>query len=189
MSEEMQIVSEDERELVLRKLVAAHEGYFNVTKQDEYASCVFPAYAEFHSHGEKYVLTKKAKLWEVDAHEYLFFQVVDTLTLADVESWVEFMTTEALKKVDPVPNHMNSYISLVLVANSVDDAAKKAIRKSRFHKEFGFMASRGWADLRLAAIDLSEKCVLTNAVGKEMKAALEANAGIEPSKKGLFQRR
>ena len=35
MSEEMPIASEDERELVLRKLVAAHEGYFNVTKQYE----------------------------------------------------------------------------------------------------------------------------------------------------------
>ena len=187
--EEIEITGEDNRALVLKKLVAAHEGYFNVTKDYEYAGRVFPAYAEFHSHGEKYVLTKKAKLWEVNAHEYLFFQIVDALSLADVESWIEFMTTEALEKVDPVPNHMNSYISLILVANSVDDDAKKAIRKNRFHKDFGFMASRGWADLRLAAIDLSGKCVHTNAMGKEMAPALEANAGFARSKKSIFKRR
>ena len=179
---------DNNRALVLKKLILAHEGWFDVFPNYEYANRTFPAFAEFHSHGEKYVLTKRAKLWEVDAHEYLFFQTADTLTAAEVSSWIEFMTTQALKKVDPVPNHMSSYISLVVVANSVEDDAKKAIRKARFHKEFNF-GFRGWADLRLAVVDLSSQCVLTNAAGKEMQAALEANAGIQRSKKSLFKRR
>lgn len=179
---------DDNRTLVLRKLILAHEGWFDVFLDYEYANQTFPAFAEFHSHGEKYVLTKRAKLWEVDAHEYLFFQTADTLTATDVSWWFKFMTTEALKKVDPVPNHMNSYVSLVIVAESVDADAKKTIRKARFHKEFNF-GFRGWADLRLAVVDLSSQCVLTNAAGKEMRAALEANAGMQSSRKGLFKRR
>lgn len=178
----------DSRENVLKKLILAHEGWFDVFRNYTYANRTFPAFAEFHSHGEKYVLTKRAKLWEVDAHEYLFFQTADTLTAADVLQWTEFMTTEALKKVDPVPNHMNSYISLIIVANSVTEDAKKAIRKTRFHKEFNF-GIRGWADLRLAVVDLSAQRVLTNAAGKEMQPAIEANAGFKSSKKSLFKRR
>lgn len=179
---------DNSRATVLKKLILAHEGWFNVFPDYEYANRTFPAFAEFHSHGEKYVLTKRAKLWEVDAHEYLFFQTTETLSATDVAEWIDFMTTQALKKVDPVPDHMSSYISLVIVADSVTDDAKKAIRKARFHKEFSF-GLRGWADLRLAAVDLSSQCVLTNAAGKEMRAALEANAGIKSSKKGLFRRR
>lgn len=179
---------DDDRANVLKKLILAHEGWFDVFKDYPYEDRTFPAFAEFHSHGEKYVLTKRAKLWEVDAHEYLFFQTADVLGATEVQQWVEFMTTKALKKVDPVPNHMNSYISLVIVANAVTEDAKKAIRKTRFHKEFNF-GFRGWADLRLAVVDLSAQRVLANAAGKDMQAALEANAGIKSGKKSLFKRR
>ena len=179
---------EDERELVLERLTLAHEAWFNVFRGYEYAGHTFPSYAEFHSHGEKYVLTKRAKLWEVDAHEYLFFEIADCLNLDEARSWIEFMSTKGMDKVDPVPNHMNSYVSLVLVANSVDKAAEKAICKTRVHKEFKF-GLRGWADVRLAVVDLSQRRVLTNAAGKEMKAALEGNAGFERSGKSLFKRR
>lgn len=185
---EENVRANDPRMLVVERLMRAHEGYFDVSQDYEYAGQTFPAYAEFHSHGEKYVLTRKAKLWEVDAHEYLFFQVADALADSDVTTWIQFMVTEALKKVDPVPNHMTSCISLVLVANAVTDDAQRVLRKTRFHKEFKF-GFRGWADLRLAAVDLSAQKVFTNAAGGEMRAALEANAGIECSKKSLFKKR
>ena len=190
ISEEQALVESDlsEHELILQRLILAHETWFNVSLNYEYGGRVFPGYAEFHSHGEKYVLTKRAKLWEVDAHEYLFFASADVLSLDEIQDWIEFMTTKALEKVNPEPNHMNSYISLVLVVNGVDEAAKKAIRKARFHKEFKF-GFLGWADLRLAVVDLSKRCVLANAAGGEMRAALESNAGFESSKKNIFKRR
>lgn len=102
--------------MVLKRILAAHEQWFDVRRGYEYAGRTFPGYAEFHSYGEKYVLVKSAKLWEVDTHEYLFFVLADALDETQVRDLVSFMEHDGLKKVVPKPNHMSSAISLVIVA-------------------------------------------------------------------------
>ena len=81
----------EERELVLERLLASHETWFDVYRDYEFGGRVFPGYAEFHSHGEQYVLVKRAKLWEVDAFEYLFFALADDLDQAGLDDLVAFM--------------------------------------------------------------------------------------------------
>ncbi|MDO4502336.1 MAG: hypothetical protein Q4D06_04055 [Coriobacteriia bacterium] len=181
------IPSGDDRQTVLSRLLAAHQEWFNVYQDYEYAGERFPGYAEFHSHGEKYVLVKRAKLWEVDAHEYLFFRDVECLDVDEVDRMVAYMTEKALQKVHPEPNHMQSFLSLVFVADQVTDEAVAKIRKTSFRKNFK-LGFQGWADLRLAVVDLSARAVHTNGMGKEMKASLEANSGFAQSKKKFFRR-
>lgn len=164
----------DRRNLVLQRLLASHEIWFDVYRDYEFGGRVFPGYAEFHSHGEQYVLVKRAKLWEVDAFEYLFFQVADVLDQQCLDDLVEFMTTQAIQKVHPDPNHMTSYLSLVVIANEVPDEVRRKVRKTSFRKNFA-LGIRGWADLRLAVIDLSKDDVVTNSQGKDLRATLEAN--------------
>ena len=171
------------KELIVKRLVAAHEAWYDVFTDYEFAGRTFDAYCEFHSHGEKYVLVKRAKLWEVNAHEYLFIDALDHLDAGTLDSYVEFMETRALEKVDPVPNHMQSSRSLVIVADRVDDEAKRACRKTRFRKNFA-LGIRGWADLRLAVVDIAGHDVVTNGAGKEMKASLEANARADEEADG-----
>lgn len=178
---------QNDRHTVLKRLLSAHQEWFNVYQDYEYAGELFPGYAEFHSHGEKYVLVKRAKLWEVDAHEYLFFRDVACLDVDEVQRMVGFMTQKALQKVHPEPNHMQSFLSLVFVADQVTEEAAKKIRTTSFRKNFK-LGFQGWADLRLAAVDLSAQTVLTNSMGKEMKAALEANSGFAQKKKSFFRR-
>ena len=81
------------------------------------------------------------------------------------------MTTEAIGKVVPDQNHMMSFVSLVAVVDSATDEALKKVRKARFRKNFK-LGFRGWADLRMAVIDLSSMEVVTNGMGKEMKPTL-----------------
>lgn len=169
--------AKDEKHLVLKRILAAHEAWFDVHRDYAYAGRTFPGYAEFHSHGEKYVLVKRAKLWEADTHEYLFFVEAGALSEAEVASWVEFMKAEGLKKVQPDPNHMSSGVSLVIVADSCTEEAKRAVRKTRFRKNFA-LGIRGWADLRLVVADLSEGAVYANAAGKQMKPTIEANLNL-----------
>lgn len=167
----------EERELVLERLLASHETWFDVYRDYEFGGRVFPGYAEFHSHGEQYVLVKRAKLWEVDAFEYLFFALADDLDQAGLDDLVAFMKEQSITKVHPDPNHMTSYLSLVIIANTVADDVKKAARKTRFRKNFA-LGIRGWADLRLAVLDISDGSVTTNPQGREMKATLEANINV-----------
>ena len=42
---------QDRRQLVLERLLASHETWFDVYRDYEFGGRTFPGYAEFHSHG------------------------------------------------------------------------------------------------------------------------------------------
>ena len=178
----------DEQRLVLERLLAAHEAWFDVSRDTEYAGRRFEGYAEFHSYGEKYVLSKKRKLWEVEAHEYLFFTLVERMDEECFQELFEFMKTEAVNKACPGPNHMTSYISLVIIAKEVDDTAGRSLRKAAYHKTFK-LGFHGYAEFRLCVVDLVGQRVLTNAMGKSMKRVLEENAAFGSRGTGKTSRR
>ena len=163
--------AKDEKHLVMKRILAAHEQWFDVQRGYGYAGRTFPGYAEFHSYGEKYVLVKRAKLWEANTHEYVFFVEAENLDEAQVAEWVDFMKADGLKKVNLEKDHMSSAISLVIVADSCSDEARRLVRKTRFRKDFAF-GFRGWADLRLAVADVSAQNVCTNGAGKQLTETL-----------------
>ena len=160
---------------VLERLLLAHEGYFDVERDHAFGGRTFEGYAEFHSSTSQYVLVKRAKLWEANSHEYLFFTLVDHLDEATLDGLVTFMKTEGLSKVVLGPDHMSSALSLVIIADTVDPCIAGRVRKTRFRKNFQ-LGLKGWADLRLCVISLSDEAVHANAMGKEMTPTLAANA-------------
>lgn len=140
---------------VVRALLAAHEGWFDVEAPALIAGRRFVGHATYREHGERYVLSKKAKLWEVDTGEHLLFDAVPHLSAALLANYVTFMRDAAVAElVHPAPNHMSTNVGLVLVADAVDEEAARVLRSTRYRKNYRF-GVWGWTDLRLAAIDLS----------------------------------
>lgn len=165
-------------ELVLERLLAAHGAWFDVTRDVTVAGRAFRALAQFHSFGEQYVLVKRVKLWEAEEHEYMLFDVRDHIDVEAARSYVEFMKNEALELVKPEPNHMSSFRTLVVIANSASDEACSLFRKTSHRKNF-MWGIRGWSDVRLALIDLSKpqgSRVVCNGAAKRIRKSLEANA-------------
>ncbi len=165
-------------ELVLERLLAAHGAWFDVSRDVTVAGRAFRALAQFHSFGEQYVLVKRVKLWEAEEHEYMLFDVRDHIDVEAARSYVEFMKNEALELVKPEPNHMSSFRTLVVIANSTSDEACSLFRKTSHRKNF-MWGIRGWSDVRLALIDLSKpqgSRVVCNGAAKRIRKSLEANA-------------
>ena len=165
-------------ELVLERLLAAHGAWFDVSRDVSVAGRAFRALAQFHSFGEQYVLVKRVKLWEAEEHEYMLFDVHDRIDVEAARSYVEFMKNEALELVKPEPNHMSSFRTLVVIANSTSDEACTLFRKTSHRKNF-MWGIRGWSDVRLALIDLSKpqgSRVVCNGAAKRIRKSLEANA-------------
>ena len=121
------------------------------------------------------MLVKRAKLWEAHSHEYLFFTLVGHLDEAAYDDLVAFMKDEALAKVTLEPDHMNSFLSLVIIADSADGHIARRVRKTRFRKNF-CLGLRGWADLRICVACLDEGAVYANAMGADLASTVEANA-------------
>lgn len=163
------------RQQIVDRLLAAHETWFDVERDYAFAGRVFPGYAEFRSSASQYVLVKRAKLWEAHSFEYLFFWSTPRLAAAEFRDLVHFMKTDALAKVRLVPDHMSSYLSLVIVADEVEPGLERAVQTTRFRKNFAW-GLKGWADLRVAVVDGAARCVYTNNQGKPLKETLAANA-------------
>ncbi|MBQ9691268.1 MAG: hypothetical protein IJV62_04150, partial [Eggerthellaceae bacterium] len=89
-----------------------------------------------------------------------------------------FMTHQALKKVQPGPDHMSSDLSLVIITEHMDAHAEQLVQKYRFRKTYGFFGVRGWSDLRLAVVDVANARVVTNGAGKKMIKAIQPNINL-----------
>ena len=173
-------MTDSRRDDLLERVIAAHEGYYDILRDHEFEGRTFPAFASFHTYGEQYVLVQRAKLWEVETHDYIFFVKADVLNETLLREEIEFVITKGLRKVSPGPNHMSSALSLVIVANSVTDGAAKLAKKAKFRKNYKF-SLHGWSDLRLAVVDCSEgaeRPVITNAAGKPMAELLASNLDL-----------
>lgn len=170
-------MAEKERTDVLERLVAAHGSFYDIRRDCPFEGRIFPAIAEFHTYGEQYVLVKRAKLWEVNSHDFMFFESLEALDEELLRAEIEFMTTKGLRKVDAGPNHMSSALSLVIIADECTDEALRIAKKTRFRKNHR-LGLRGWTDLRLAVVDLSRNTVTTNAAGTKLTSVLEGNLAL-----------
>ncbi|MGI6205910.1 MAG: hypothetical protein ACOYJI_04660 [Anaerovoracaceae bacterium] len=162
----------DKREKFLDRLLRNYEPYYTITRFDEEdgnieeteglplrAQCVFDV------HSEKYVLVKKAVLYEADSHEYLYIFVAPHFTKELYDQCHKAAYEKGMELVDPKPGHMYSYITAYYICDSCDPEVVKAVRKTRIRKNF-LLSFRGWMEFHNALINVGEKTVVTNHAGK-----------------------
>lgn len=163
--------SQSKADAVLERLLHDHEAYFDVERDHSFGGRTFCGYAYFEESAERYVLSKRAKLWGAQVFEHVFFVHAHHLTEPELADWVSFMTNEGLSKVHLTPDHMTTYVTLVIVADSADEDALRLAKRARFRKSFA-LGLKGWCDLRLAVLDLASGEAVSNARGKELRKTL-----------------
>ncbi|MDR1619371.1 MAG: hypothetical protein LBS18_01715 [Clostridiales bacterium] len=157
---------------VLDNLILQFEGYFDIEKPHAYGDRVVLAYAHFTQRMEKYVLVHRSKLYATESNEHVFFVHDRRLDEATWEAEKSFITQAERDYVIPHSEHMYSYMSLVLLCESIDDKVKKLIKRFSFTRNYRFTL-HGYSTVRVAALDLSDETIVTNRRGKGMKKVLE----------------
>ncbi|MDO4581518.1 MAG: hypothetical protein Q4B96_02900 [Bacillota bacterium] len=166
--------------VLLEQLLASYAANFDIERTLFIEGLPFAAAAEFHSRAEKYVLTKSARLWAAENHEYTFFALFTHLDMAAWQQYADAALHEGRRRIKPHPEHMCSYISLVILADTIDDEVKKALRTIRYHKSFKF-SFYGWSEFRVAAAELSANRTYANRAGREVAAGLEKLLARRPA--------
>ncbi len=154
---------------VLQKVLSSFERYYTV--QTDSASVPFDAEAEFHSHGEQYVLVRAAKVADIDSNDYAFFKKIDTLTSSLLSEYVQAAWEAGLTRVTPYNGHRNSDITLVILADHIEKDTIRDIKKTKRYKSYKF-SLWGWSNLRLSVKDLSSGAVYHNRSGENLKKVL-----------------
>jgi len=153
-------------------LLEAYEAYFDIKRDVEKEKILLAAEAIFHSRSEKYVLVQSAKLWAVETNEYAYFITQEASSSSEFKKWRDKVLGIGMKEIKPHSEHMYSYITMIYIADSIDEDTRKEIENFSCHKMF-LLSLHGWMHFRLAAVDLSKNEIITNKKGREIRTILK----------------
>ena len=159
------------------RLLESMAASYDVVRDAQILSRRVDALAQLRALNSKYVLSKKHVLWEANAYDHALILKVQTLTKDMVEDWFNFLTREAEASLVhpgascPPEGHMASTLTLILLCETVEPQAAKAVEKARFSKNYRF-SLRGWAMGRAVAADLGGGSVYAGRDAKDLKKHL-----------------
>ena len=153
----------------LDKILHAYESYYNINRSTPAEP--FTAEAAFSLHDEKFFLVRSAKLFESDSNEEVFFKCVDKLDPEAFSELDERAWNEGLSRIEPDLNHKNTDICLIILADSIDKACVKPIKKTNHTKSFKF-GFNGYARYRLIAYDPESGQIVRNRMGEPLEKTI-----------------
>lgn len=141
--------------------------------------------AQFHMHSEKYVLSKKAQLYQMDTNEYVHFYYYEKLTKDLFENAVIESYDESFPKINPGPDHRSTYITVIFVCKDYDNDALTTLKKYRRRKSFQF-SLHGWLEVHTAIVDLRSESVFSNSDGRPSGKFLKSILHPKRRKRFIF---
>ncbi|WP_295583252.1 hypothetical protein [uncultured Oscillibacter sp.] len=166
----------------LEKLLDAYSYYFDIERDVAVAGGEFPAAAVYHFREENYVATKAHVIYATEQHEYVFFCLAEHLDAETLGRWITLSREAGMARIQPSGEHMFSYVTLVILADTIDPEAQKLLKRTRFRKNFR-LALHGWMEYHIAAMECSTQRFFSNPAGKEARKTLERNFGPDPKAK------
>ena len=158
------------REAVTAALIRRHEDYYDLNLQP--LGCL-AARGDFYMHSEKYVLVKKARLWEADCNEFVYIFSTEELTEAGLRECIAYGYRNGMEKIHPGPAHMCSYITVLVICESCTKQAEKALRRCRIRRNFK-LSFHGWMELQAGVAVCEDGRVTVNGSGKRKRKLLKS---------------
>lgn len=173
------------RQEAVERLCDVYAGSYDVNRCEE-SEHSLAATMDFYATAEKYVLSRKAKLWQANSFEYVYLFDVPHLTKEIYEKCEKLAYERGMARIQPDPNHMYTYITALFVCDSCDEEARKALKKCRLYKSFK-LSYWGWMDFHTGLVVLPEEKISTNASGHSAAQVFERGL-FHKQKKSLFRK-
>ena len=161
-----------DRSVIIERLSDSYAAWYDVSLGDMGTGLPLKALGQHYSRSEKYVLSKKAKLWAIEINDYLYLFSMPRLEKNQAEECVTFSIEDALPRVKPHKEHMYSFITAVFVADEAEKDALKFIRWRRFVKSYK-LGLQGSSPLKTAALDIGKEKIITNNMGRDLRKQIK----------------
>ena len=158
----------------LDKLLDAYAYHYDIERDVTVEGGSFPAAATYFLRDENYLISRRHVLNAVENYDYTYFYLADTLDEESLQKQIDLSMQAGMSRIKPHKEHMSSFVTLVILADTITPEAKKLLQKTRFRKNFR-LALHGWMEYHIAAMEISTHSFLSNPAGKEAKKTLEAN--------------
>ena len=143
----------------LEKLLPSFRRYYNVITEG--VAEPFAAEAVFQSHNEQYFLIKSARISEANS-------IADSLTAEELKKLDGCAWERGTKNVQPNYYHRSTDVALIIIAEAIDEEAKKLMKKLNHSRSYQF-GLKGYSNYRLVALELSTGKVFHNRQGQNLK--------------------
>lgn len=143
------------RQEAVDRLCDVYAGSYDVTRCEENEHAL-AATMDFYATAEKYVLSKKAKLWQANSFEYVYLFNVPHLTKEIYERCEKLAYEQGMARIQPNSTHMYTYITALFVCDSCDEDARKALKRCKLYKSFK-LSYWGWMDFHTGLVVLPEE--------------------------------
>ena len=164
------------KDMILDKLMKAYSHHYDIGPAVDAEGWHYPATATFFLRDENYVLSKKNVISAFEQYDYVYIYAAEHLDAPATKKLLDDTLKTGMGQIKPHKEHKSSYVTLVILADTIDEEAKKLIRKTRFQKNFR-LALHGWMEYHIAAMEISTNSFLCNPAGKGAKKTLELNFG------------
>lgn len=158
----------------LEKLLNAYSHLYDIERDVTVDGQLFPAAATYYLRDENYLISRKHVLSAVEQHEYVFFHLTAHLSAQELQTLIDVTRRDGLSRVHPSKEHMFSYITLIVLADTIDPEAVRLIRKTRIRKNY-LLTLHGWMEYHIAAMEISSNRFYSNPAGRGAKQILESN--------------
>lgn len=150
---------------IIKRILDNNAAYYNVNLiEDDQLPIV--ARCDFFQNSEKFLISRKAKLYSTQSEEFLYIFSTEHLDLEMFDKCKEYAVEDALLRMNIGPDHMCSVISFYFITDTFDEEVYKAVRKTRIYKSFRF-SLYGWMSGRIAMLGLHNKEIVTNSEGQQ----------------------
>lgn len=156
------------------QLMNAYSHNYDLTRDVQVEGGAFPAAAHYFLRDEHYLVRRDKQFYATEQHDYTYFYVTDHLDAVQAKEQLDLALKAGLAEIKPHKEHMSSFVTLVILADTIDPEAKKLLKKTRFHKNFR-LALHGWMEYHIAAMECSTLSFLSNPAGKVARKTLEGN--------------
>ncbi len=171
------------KQQMLQRLLDAYSHHYDPDPEGINGGGFFPATATYFLRDENYLLTKKHVLSAVENYDYLYFYTAEHMDASAMRSCIDKSLELGKARVKPHKDHMSSFITLVILADSIDPEAKKLLKKASYRKYFR-LALHGWMEYHIAAMEISTMSFLSNPAGRDARKTLELNFRPKGKKEG-----
>jgi len=151
---------------VLNSLLRSFEGYYDV--KTEGVLPPFAAQATFKVHNEQYFLVKAAQIAQINSNEFVYIANEENLNQQKINELAAAAWADGLSKVKPDGTHRNSDVTLIIIANIIEENVFSIVKKLRYYKSY-MLGLHGWSNFRALAYEVSTGKTVANRLGKPLK--------------------
>ena len=155
-----------DRATFIEVLKDSYSAYYDI-HDEEQTELPLAFRADYRDRDEHYWFVKSAQVWVNEKNEHAYVFSAPSFDADSIKACVDYALADGLPRVKPHKDHQCTNIKVVFLADRADDAARRAVKKLNFTKNYKF-GLWGYSNLLAGITDLETRRTVTNGPGHEL---------------------